>query len=219
LWSPYGGSTLSKEIHMSDYKIDPELEAKLEAMPIAELRKYAKNFNIQLSREMTAGDIKAAIHLKKAKHNYVLEADLSSAPAPGRWRIMIHKTSHFGTKVGSRPVPVWVNGYVVSIPPGVWVDVPEKVVRVLENSVHFNPITLEDGSTGAESQLTYPFQIQSFTPGPDPVPGYEKSKARYYARRLAYRDEFGYFPKNQAQLREAEEKGFIGPKKRIPDEE
>lgn len=204
---------------MSDYKVDPELEAKLDGMDIAALRKYAKNYNVQLSRDMTAADIKVAIHSKKASHNYVMEADLNAAPAPGRYRIMVHKTSHFGAKAGTRPVPVWVNGYVVSIPPGVAVDVPEKVVRVLENSVHFNPITLDDGKSAMESQLTYPFQIIAYTPGPDPVPGYEKSKARYYARRLAYRDEFGYWPKNQAQLREAEEKGFIGPKKRIPDEE
>lgn len=204
---------------MSDPKIDPELEAKLAALDINDLRKYAKNYNVALSRDMTAGDIRAAIHAKKQKHNYVMEADLNSAPEPGRWRIMVHKTSDFGTKVGSRVVTVWVNGYVVSLPRGIAVDVPEKVVRVLETSIHFNPMEGDDGRTFGEAQLTYPFQVIAFTPGPDPVPGYEKAKARYYARRVAFLHEFGHWPKNQAQVRDAEEKGFIGPHKRLPVEE
>jgi hypothetical protein len=112
-----------------------------------------------------------------------------------------------------------VNGFGVSIPRNVPVDVPEKIVRVLESSVHFVPIEGADGKTRGEAQLSYPFQVVAHTPGPDPTPGYEKTKARMYARRLAYRDEFGYWPRNQAQLREAEEKGLIGPKKRVVDNE
>lgn len=201
---------------MSEPILDQELAARLEPMNIADLRKTAKQYNVSLSREMTAEDIRAAIQHKKAKHNLVMEAT-SDVPAPGRWRIIIHKSSEFGAKVGSRPVTVRVNGHVANIPRGIPVDVAEKVVRVLENSVHFAPVEGADGQTRGEAQLSYPFQVISMTPGADPVPGYEKAKARMYARRLAYRDEFGYWPKNQAQLREAEDAGVIGPKKRVVD--
>jgi hypothetical protein len=203
---------------MSEPILDQELATRLDTMNIADLRKTAKMYNVALSREMTAEDIKAAIQRKKSKHNLVMEAT-SDAPAPGRWRIIVHKTSEHGAAAGSRPVFVKVNGFGVSIPRNVPVDVPEKIVRVLEKSVHYVPIEGADGHTRGEAQLSYPFQVVAMTPGPDPVPGYEKTKARNYARRLAFRDEFGYWPRNQAQLREAEEKGLIGPKKRIPDEE
>jgi hypothetical protein len=203
---------------MSKPVFDQELATHLDGMQIAELRKTAKLYNVALSREMTAEDIKAAIQNKKSKHGMVTEA-ISDAPAPGRWRIIVHKDSQHGAQAGSRPVFVKVNGFGVSIPRNVPVDMPEKIVRVLESSVHFVPIEGADGKTRGEAQLSYPFQVVAHTPGPDPTPGYEKTKARMYARRLAYRDEFGYWPRNQAQLREAEEKGLIGPKKRVVDNE
>lgn len=203
---------------MSEPILDQELATRLDTMNIAELRKTAKLYNVGLSREMTAEDIKAAIQRKKSKHNLVMEAT-SDAPAPGRFRIVLHKSSEFGAAAGSRPVFVKVNGCSVNIPRNIPVDVPEKIVRCLESSVHFVPIEGPDGITRGEAQLSYPFQIIASTPGPDPTPGYEKSKARMYARRLAYRDEFGYWPKNQAQLREAEDAGIIGPKKRTIDKE
>jgi hypothetical protein len=203
---------------MSEPILDLELAAHLDTMNIAELRKTAKLYNVALSREMTADDIKAAIQRKKSKHNLVVEA-VSDKPAPGRWRIIVHKTSEHGAAVGSRPVFVKVNGFAVNIPRNVPVDVPEKVVRVLESSVHFVPVEGADGHTRGEAQLSYPFQVVDHTPGPDPVPGYEKTKARMYARRVAFRDEFGYWPRNQAMLREAEEKGLIGPRKRFADSE
>lgn len=199
---------------MSEYTLDPALEEKLSAMNIAELRKTAKLYGVSLSREMTTEDIKAAIRFKKSRQNISDEADTSKAPAPGRWRIIVHKTSHQGIKAGSQPAHVRVNGVSFYMPRNVPVDVPEKVVRALENSFHYEAVERDDGTTAMEAQLTYPFQIITFTPGPDPSPGYEKAKAGYYARREAYRNEFGYFPKNQAQLREAEEKGLISSPRR-----
>lgn len=202
---------------MSNY-IDQELEAVLVAMPIGELRKTAKQgYGINLSRDMTAEDIRAAIHHKKAKHNFVTQANESSLPAPGMWRIMLHKTSDQGAKAGSRPATFRVNGFFVTIPRNVVVDVPEKVVRAIENTIHYEMV--DDDETGRvkiEPRMSFPFQILASTPGPDPKPGYEKAKARYYARRLAYLNEFGHWPKNQAEVRSAEERGLIGPQNRNP---
>jgi hypothetical protein len=202
---------------MSDEILDQEKDA-LDGLTIAQARSYAKLYNVALSREMTLDDIKAAIKAKQAKHKMVTHADESTGPAPGKWRIKVHKTNEHGAKAGSRPVPVMVNGYKCSIPRNVVVDVPEKVVRVLENSVHYVPIENDSGLWSFEPQLTYPFQVIASTPGADPSPGYEAGRARMYKQRLAYRDEFGYWPKNQAQLREAISNGLIG-KPKLPSTE
>lgn len=199
---------------MSETPLDPSLVEKLDGMTIGDLRKTAKLYNVNLSREMTAEDIKQAIHRKREKQNILLQADTSKRPAPGRWRIILHKTTDQGVKAGSRPVTLRVQGYFCTIPRNVPVDVPEKVVRVLENSVHYVMSEDDEGKTIMEAVLSYPFQLVDFTDGPDPYPGYEKAKARKYKRREAFRDEFGYWPKNMAQVEDAEQKGLIGPKKR-----
>lgn len=193
---------------MSDEVLDQEKDT-LNDMSIAQARAYAKLYNVALTREMTLEDIKTVIREKQRKHRMVTQADVTRGPAPGRWRITVHKTTEFGAKAGSRPVTVRVNGYVCSIPRNVPVDVPEKVVRVLENSYHYVSVEADGGAWVFEPQLSYPFQVLAMNEGPDPSPGYEKQKARTYKMRLAFRDEFGYWPKNQAQLREAMKEGLI----------
>lgn len=194
---------------MSDEILDPKAD-EFEAMTIAQARAAAKLYNVPLSREMTLEDIRAALRRKTSKNNFVKAADTSSGPAPGMYRIIVHKTSDLGAKVGSRHVYVNANGHKVQIPRNIAVDVPEKVVRILENSIHY--VTVEGDNGGHsyhEPQLTYPFQILASTPGPDPRPGYEKMKARTYRAREKFRDRFGYWPKNQQQLRDALKEGFI----------
>jgi hypothetical protein len=200
---------------MSDTNLDQEVDV-LKDMTIAQARSYAKLYNVAIARDMTLEDIKAAIKAKQSKHKMVVHADTARGPAPGKWRIQIHKTMEHGSKAGSRPVPVMVNGYRCTIPRGVVVDVPEKVVRVLENSTHYVPVETDGGASTFEAVLSYPFQVLASTPGDDPSPGYEQGRMRKYKQRLAYRDEFGYWPKNQAQLREAIDNGLI---KKLPKPE
>jgi hypothetical protein len=197
---------------MSEEILDPLVD-KFDSMTIAQLRKYAKTFHVSLGIHDTADDIKKRIRDKQRRHNMIEEADVSTGPAPGRWRIIIHKDASQG-KAGTRPVHINCNGYHCDIPRNVPVDVPEKVVRVLENSVHY--VTLDadanDGTRSAstyEAQLSYPFQVVSMTPGDDPSPGHEKSKLGYFLRRKAFLDEFGYWPKNRPQVEQAEKDGLI----------
>lgn len=194
---------------MSDETLDPVVD-EFETMTIAQARSAAKLYNVPLSREMTLDDIRAALRRKVSKGNVVRIADTNSKPLPGFYRIIVHKTSDLGAKVGGRPVFVGANGFKVNIPRNVAVDVPEKVIRILESAVHY--VTMEGEGTGQsyhEPQLTYPFQIVDHTPGPDPKPGFEKMKARTYRAREKFRDRFGYWPKNQQQLRDALKEGFI----------
>lgn len=194
---------------MSDNVLDPNVD-EFESMTIAQARAAAKLYNVPLAREMTLEDIRAALRRKVNKSNMVRVADTNSRPAPGMYRIILHKTSDFGAKVGGRPAFVGANGFKVNIPRNIAVDVPEKVIRILENSIHY--VTMEGeagGQSYQEPHLSYPFQILDSTPGPDPKPGFEKMKARTYRAREKFRDRFGYWPKNQQQLRDALKEGFI----------
>lgn len=199
---------------MSEEILDQEKD-RFDDMSIAQLRSYAKLIGATIGRDYTTEDIKRVIRAKQKKGNFIAAADTSSDIPPGRYRIVIHKDTEFGVKAGSRPVTVTVNSVPFTMPRGVPCDVPEKVVRVLENSVHYT--MSEDaanegpgkGMTLAEVKLSYPFQVLGMTPGPDPMPGSEKSKARYYLMRKAFCDEFGYWPKNRAMLDEAIKEGLI----------
>lgn len=193
---------------MSEEILDHEGD-EFDTMTIAQARSAAKMYNVPLSREMTQDDIIQAIRRKLKKHNMVKVADTSSGPATGRWRIIVHKSTEQGTKTGGRVVPVMVQGYRCTLPRNIPVDVPEKVVRVLENSYHYVTVEQENGVSVFEPQLSYPFQVLAMTPGPDPSPGYEKIKDRWYQARKKFRDHFGYWPKNQAMLREAIKEGHI----------
>ena len=191
-----------------------ELREELEAMTIAKVRSYAAMYNISYTRDMSKDDIITTILDKMAKKNVMKAANLDAPPAPGRTRVLISKDVSIGTKAGSRPVPVWVNGYVCTIPRGVAVDVPHKVVEVLKNSYHWQ--MTEDTSLPIndpkrmrfEPVVSYPFQILASTPGPDPSPGNEKAKQASYGPRLEFFEKFGRWPKRQ-ELLDAMKQGFI----------
>lgn len=191
------------------------VDEELEGLDIAAARKLAKLYNVGLSREMRLDEIKAAIKNKlTGKRMVQIAKDNDGGPGPGRWRIIVHKDPTIGVKAGSRPVYVGCNGYRCAIPRGVAVDVPEKVVRILENSRHYTTVMSDDPGEASrlEPVLSYPFQVVAMNPGPDPVPGYEKTKAQWYGARKRFRDKFGYWPRNQQMLRDAIKDGHIeGP--------
>jgi hypothetical protein len=182
---------------------------EFEGMTINQLRSAAKLYNVAVARDMNSDDIRGAIRRKVSKHKMVTKADTSTGPAPGKYRIILHKTTDMGAKVGGRPATVMVNGYRCTIPRNIPVDVPEKVVRVLENSVHYVTVEQEDRTSAHEPVLSYPFQVLAHTPGKDPSPGYEKGKERWYRVREQFWKKFGFWPKNQAMLREAIKDGHI----------
>lgn len=182
----------------------------LEELTIAQLRQYAKLYRITLEKDATKPEIVEAIKLRLKNKQILKVVDESKAPAPGRWRIVVQKDSSIGIKAGSRPVPVFVNGYRCDIPRGVPVDVPEKVVRLLETCRH--PQVIEDPDRSGYSKIellpSYPFQVLAFTPGPDPQPGFEKVKEAGYRPRARFYQMFDYWPSKSA-LREAIKSGLI----------
>lgn len=191
---------------MSDKEIQEEggSGGALEDLSIAQLRKYASLYRLPYAKDATKKDLLAMINARLKNKQILTVVDESKEPAPGRSRIVIQKDPTIGPKAGSRPVPVFVNGYRCDIPRGVPCDVPHKVVKVLANSKH--PQVTEDpdrpGKSTYENLPSYPFQVLASTPGPDPQPGFERIKEAAYRPRERFFQLFDYWP-TKAALRDA----------------
>lgn len=197
---------------MSNETKKSELDLELESYDIAKLRKFASMNRVVIARDMSKEEIIQAIKDKNKDRDIVLLAETGSMPLPGFARIILHRDPTPGA--GNRPVYVHVNGYKCTIPRGVEVDVPMKVVSVLNDAKEMRKE--EDPSQPYNSPSrwrntavhSYPFQTISMTPGPDPRPGLEKGKQAKYGPRVAFRDTFGRWPK-RAELLEAIKDGLI----------
>lgn len=178
----------------------------LEEMSIGDLRKVASTvYRISITRDMDKEQILRLIGEKKRRGDFAELAEFNGdAPKPGYARIMIHKSS-----LGyNRPVYISTNGYRITVPRGVEVDVPIKVVGVLNDS---RSSRLREDLTKAlndparwtwEESHDYPFSVVSLTPGPDPKPGNEANRMKSHRLRTKFRDKFGIWPKHE-ELRQA----------------
>lgn len=169
----------------------------LEDLSIGDLRKVAKHLGIASQRDWTKEDYIGVIKHKQeqASHRYVFDNNL--APAPGFARITLHRDPTPGHK--NTPVHVGVNGKIYQIPRGVQVDVPLPIVEALNNAVTIVTRQVENESLDKpmgiyvdEPQLSYPFQVHSWTPGE--FKNMSDSRAANYERRLVFFNKFGRWP-------------------------
>lgn len=197
---------------MSDDKTHKDIYEELATYDIGKLRKYASLQRVAISRDMTQEQILEAIKQKMKDREAVGLAEAGTMPAPGFARIILHRDPTPGSS--NRPVYINANGWKACIPRGVEVDVPHKAVNVLNDAKEVRKE--EDPSQPYNSPNrwrntlvhSYPFQLVSMTPGPDPRPGLEKTKMASYGPRVAFRDRFGRWPK-RAELLEAIKDGLI----------
>jgi hypothetical protein len=196
-----------------DVADDGDEEIKFEDLSINQLRKYASLYRIALDRDSTKDDILRILKAKAAKQDIVQLPDLNSAmPRPGYSRINLARDPMPGA--GNYPVYMNVNGYEITIPRGVTVDVPNKVVTTLNDAVEERLIANHDVAFNDPNHYTfqkvlrYPFQLMAQSPGPDPKPGYEVQRAIQNRPRQKFRELFKYWPSNK-QLLEAQRDGFL----------
>ena len=200
------------------------LDQELLEMDMAQLRKYAAAARVAIARDMNKEEIISAIKAKMKDKDILRIGEVGKAPEPGFARIILHRDPTPGA--GNRPVYVQVNGYKCTVPRGIEVDVPMKVVSVLNDAKEMRKE--EDPSQPYNSPArwrnimvhSYPFQTLMFTPGPDPRPGFERTKAAKYGPRVAFRDKFGRWPQ-RAELIEAIKDGLIKlqPQEHLADKE
>lgn len=169
-----------------------QLREDLEILPITKLRERAvHNFRLTLSKEDTKEDIINKIIGIASKQNFA-EIAKGDAPEPGWSRIKVHPVP------GKATFPFFggVNGYQCWIPFNVEVDIPSKMVNVLNDAVEMRVVTDEYGNRKDAFEQSYPFTLVSQTPGPDPRPGMEVARERKLAIKRAFAERHGYWPKD-----------------------
>ncbi len=208
-------SQKEKAVVVSNSEADnDEGELSFDSLNIAQLRKYAALYRIPLERDASKADILRIIKAKAAKQDLVVtvEDKDDGSPKPGWSRINVSRDPMPGA--GNFPIYVNVNGYEITLPRGVTVDVPTKVVATLNDAMEERLIANEDLPFNDPNRYTYqkvlryPFQLIQTTPGPDPRPGYEIQRAVQNKPRMKFREIFKYWPSRQ-QLAEAQRDGLL----------
>lgn len=168
--------------YLTDYK------TSLEKLDMTELRKKAsQNFGLKLTREHTRDNIVDAILGEVARTNFAEQAD--GELKPGYARIVLSRTEGRSTLVYLN-----CNGYFCWIPVEIEVDVPIKVLEVLENAKEMKKVRNEFNEYVDVLSKSYPYNTIAICPGPDPKPGREAQTARKWAPYYAFCAQWGYWP-------------------------
>jgi hypothetical protein len=185
-----------------------------EEMDIGQLRAYASHLRLPLAK--TAKKVEIIDALKRKLDGRVIPemVTATSQVKPGYAKIRLLEDPTPGA--GNMPVYVNANGYVATIPRGVEVIVPMRVVRTLNDAtVLKRKQAIVADANGRESfkettvqAPSYPFQILEMVPGPEVLTAHEKNKQKIQGPRMQYRDKFGHWPR-PGDLRRAIEKGLV----------
>lgn len=179
----------------------------VDALDIASLRRFASIMKIPAKRDWSKEDYIAAIKAKQesnAMATFVF--DSSTGPVPGKARVIVHRNPDPNAK--NSPVHIGVNGYIVSVPRGIEVDIPIPFVEALKNAVTIE--MRQQGETSRENpggvykdeaRNSYPYQVIAATPGEFINP--HDNRAAKYAAKKKYFDEFGSWP-TDGELKEVQ---------------
>lgn len=183
-------------------------------MTIGKLREYASHMRLAIPKTATKVEIIEAIDRKLSGRVMPEIASSDTGVPPGYAKIRLHEDPMPGA--ANSPVYLNANGYQCTIPRGVPVIVPMRVVRTLQDAVvNRRRQTLQPGPDGRETFKettvrvpSYPFDVLEMTPGPEIKTALELSKEKTIGPRRRYRDMFGHWPK-PVEITRAIEKGLI----------
>lgn len=173
-----------------------DLKASLEALPMAELRQKAvKNFGLKLTREYTKEDIIKLIINVSANTNFAKEAE--GELKPGWARIKIHKDRNSSQEM----VFFNCNGYQALIPMGIEVDVPIKVLEILDHAEEMRISKLDEyGSPHWSLEISYPYTLIAKLEGPDPRPGFEVMREKKLRGKRKFMKQYGMWPTDKMYM-------------------
>lgn len=188
--------------------------ADLKELTIAQLREYAKHLRLPLERTATKEEILKIIEAKLNGRSVPMLASQNNVVPPGYAKIRVLEDP----TPGAANIPVYVNfnGYEATLPRGVDIVVPMRVVRGLNDAaVNRKKQTIAPDANGREAfretvvrAPSYPFQVIEVTPGPEVLTAHEQNKLKMQRPREKYRQMFGRWPRS-GDLTRAIEKGLI----------
>lgn len=183
-------------------------------MTIQQLRQYASHLRVPLDKKANKEQIIEALDSKLRNKTVAKLAEHTSSVPPGYAKIRINEDIMPGAY--NYPVYVNANGYVCTIPRGVDVIVPNRVVRTLNDAmVRKRKQNTVVGADGREKfvdttidTLSYSFQVLEIVPGPEVRTALEERKLKTIGPRRRYRDKFGRWPRPK-DLQRAIEQGLV----------
>lgn len=191
-------------------------EDPLMQLPLAELRARALEvYKIPVTPEMRAQDIVESIRRGRTKVESAFSQETFGEQVPAGWsKVMFFKDPN----PGAQNIPVYFaqNGYKCTIPRGIEVLVPTKLVdgaiagAVTENRVLNKEQTRLSGQPVYDvvKMPRFPYQVTMRREGPDPRPVSDSSRARRFEPRQRFHDLFEFWP-NKEQLLQAIKDGAI----------
>lgn len=179
-------------------------------MSLPKLREYAALQRLPVDKNTSREEIIEAIHRKLAGRTMPQLADKDTDLKPGYARIRIDEDS----SPSAKQIPVYINdnGFECTIPRGVEVIVPNRVVRNLQQATAKRLRQVEQDSgppiTKEVRVPSYPFQVLDRKEGPEVLTKREMQARKKFAPRLRYWQQFGRWPKPR-ELAYAIQQGFL----------
>lgn len=195
---------------MSEKTVEELATPDFNKMTLPKLREYAALQRLPVDKNSTKDEIIEAIHRKLAGRVMPQLADKDTELKPGYARIRIEEDP----SPSAKQIPVYVNdnGFECTIPRGVEVIVPQRVVRNLQQATAKRLRQVEQDAgppiTKEVRVPSYPFQVLESKPGPEILTKREMQARKKFAPRLRYWQQFGKWPKPR-ELAYAIQQGFL----------
>lgn len=179
-------------------------------MTLPKLQEYARLQRIPVDKNSTKDELIEAIQRKLAGRVMPQLADKDTDLKPGYSRIRIEEDP----SPTAKQIPVYINdnGYEATIPRGVEVIVPNRVVRNLQNATAKRLRQVEQDSgppiTKEVRVPSYPFTVLDRREGPEVLTKREIQAQKKFMPRLRYWQQFGKWP-TPRELAYAIQKGFL----------
>ena len=181
------------------------MSANFKDMTLGQLKEVAKHMRVAVSKDASAEEIIEALNKKQRGRAVAEIAQKETGLKPGYARIRIDENQQSNKQM---PVYIFDNGLEITIPRGVEVVVPNRIVELLRNSKvkRRKQIDGEDGrpKTTFLEVLQYPFQVLDILHGPNVLTKREIAAERLIGPRRRYRDMFGRWPRPRDMTRAIE---------------
>ena len=196
---------------MSDKNLVQELATPdFNSMSVPKLKEYAALQRLPVDKNSTKEELIEAIQRKLSGRVMPQLADKDTDLKPGYSHIRIEEDP----SPTAKQIPVYINdnGFECTIPRGVEVIVPNRVVDNLRNATAKRLRQIEQDSgppiTKEVRVPSYPFQVLESKPGPQVLTKREMQARKKFAPRLRYWQQFGKWPKPR-ELAYALQQGFL----------
>lgn len=185
-----------------------------ETMSMGKLREYARHAKVAVAADADRETIVKAINAKQKGRVMAKIADTKDGLKPGYARIRIHENPNSDKQI---PVYIFDNGIELTIPRGVTVDVPARIIKHLNNAV-VNRVRQTEQDPGKGPPITsyipvlsYPYAMLDINPGPQVFSKREQMAKKQMGPKRRYREKFGRWPRPH-ELTRAMEQGLIAIK-------